>query len=504
MKKISKVLAIGLSALILLAGMALVFTGCQKKEAAPAAAVGSTADYDFFIFNTKGENADAMQAAVNAYQTKTGLKIKLFSLGSGTNSDDALRADMTSRNPPAIFCVMNPQALKEWVEGDFATDFATATNLDPTFKTLADNVDKNLWLTTDGNTNYGIPFNVEGYGYIVDKEMIAALFGAGNVDGVLAGLTACGWDDFKAFVEAVDAYIKNGTAGNVTLAGKSFALASSKTGKAASLKAVFSMAGSEKWTYGDHLVNIACDAVFPNVAAAVAATDAQVDSMKGAFIAYAKCLDLMSSHSISPRGPEFINSTTNGYDACVNNFANSETLFIKQGNWVYTNIEKANAAICPTLTFVPIKMPFQQSDIKVPGLTVEKLITSIPVFVPNYYLINKKVDVKVQQEAEKFLVWLNTDPEGQKFVTKDMAFIPYNADPAATKLGNSLGDSIISYMAKGATITNAYAGAPVSWSGDTFGLKIMESYLTKATWTEQDYSDIADYGIQMWKQMKNQ
>ena len=35
-----------------------------------------------------------------------------------------------------------------------------------------------------------------------------------------------------------------------------------------------------------------------------------------------------------------------------------------------------------------------------------------------------------------------------------------------------------------------------------FGLKIMEEYLTKPEWAEQDYEDIANYTIASWKEAK--
>ena len=83
-----------------------------------------------------------------------------------------------------------------------------------------------------------------------------------------------------------------------------------------------------------------------------------------------------------------------------------------------------------------------------------------------------------------------------------MAFIPYNADPATTKLGNSLGNSIVTYMKDDKTLTNSYAGAPTGYTGDTVGLKMMEEYLTKSEWTQADYEAIADYAIEQWKTMK--
>ena len=491
---------------MILAGIMAVgmLTGCSSSgsgsgDSGSGSGSGSNKDYDLYIFNTKGENADAMEAAANAFGEEKGVTVKVFSLGSGTNSDDTLRREMNSKNKPAIFSCMNAQSLVEWVEGGFAMDLSKATNEE--FKNLVSEIPDSFNLT-DGNANYGIPYNVEGYGYIVDTEMLAALFGEDQVDAFMTAFKTATYDEFEAMVNTLTAYIKEGTAGTVTLSGQDFALAAEKTGKAASLEGVFSVAGSEKWTYGDHMVNIAVDAVFKDSVAASEATKEQLEAGKGAFEAYAKALDLKTANATTERGPELINATTNGYDPAVANFANSKAIFFKNGNWCYTNIEKANADIVDTLAFLPIKMPFTQDDIKVDGLTVEHMLCSIPVFVPNYYCINDKVSDEEKELAQEFLVWLNTSEAGQKFVVEDMAFIPYNADPATTSAGYSLGDSIISYMAEGNTLTNAYAGAPTGWATDTFGLQMMENYVNTAEWPDTAYEDIANFAISSWAEKK--
>lgn len=487
-----KILAMALAG-VMTAG---ILTGCGGAGNGDSA---SKKDYDLYIFNTKGENADGMEAAANAFGEEKNVKVKVFSLGSGTNSDDTLRTEMNSKNKPAIFSCMNAQALVEWVEGGFAMDLSKATNEE--FKKLVSEIPENFNLT-DGTTNYGIPYNVEGYGYIVDTEMLAALFGEDQVEAFIAAFKTATYEEFEAMVHTLTAYIKEGTAGTVKLSGQEFALATEKTGKAASLEGVFSVAGSEKWTYGDHMINVAIDAVFENSVAASEATMEQLEAGKGAFEAYAKALDLKTSNATTERGPELINATTNGYDPAVATFANSKALFFKNGNWCYTNIEKANADIVDTLTFLPIKMPFTQDDIKVEGLTVEHMASSIPVFVPNYYCINDKVSDEEKELAQEFLVWLNTSEEGQKFVVEDMAFIPYNADPATTSAGYSLGDSIISYMAEGNTLTNAYAGAPTGWATDTFGLQMMENYVNTTEWPDTAYEDIANFAVSSWAEKK--
>ena len=122
--------------------------------------------------------------------------------------------------------------------------------------------------------------------------------------------------------------------------------------------------------------------------------------------------------------------------------------------------------------------------------------------VPFYYLINDKASDEEKEHAQDFLVWLNTTEAGQKFVTEDMAFIPYNADPATTTIDNSLGASIVEYMNSDGVIPCTNIGAPNTWCTDIMGQMMMEKYMTKEVWTEQDYEDIADYGIEQWKELK--
>lgn len=146
MKKHSRFLVIALALVMAL----FAFAGCTNSAASQAPATSSanstpaqsttdapadnaSGDFDFYIFNTKGENADALDAAVAAYEAETGLNIKTFSLGSGTPTEEALRADLASSNKPAIFSCMNPQALQEWVDGDFALEL-TSADLLPEFK----------------------------------------------------------------------------------------------------------------------------------------------------------------------------------------------------------------------------------------------------------------------------------------------------------------------------------------------------------------------------------
>ncbi len=465
----------------------------------------TTGDYDVYIFNTKGESAEAMEEAAKAYETERGKRVKVFSLGSGANTSDTLRAEMNSKNKPTIFSVTNVSDLTEWEEGGFVWDLNQADNAE--FKELADSIPENMRLSSDGSNSYGIPYNVEGYGYIVDKKMIDALVGEDYSAAFLQDLKNCSYREFETVVKALDAYIKNDETASMVLRGNTYPLMEKST-KTNSLTGVFAMAGAEKWTYGDHLINIALSTVFENPGEAKTATDAEIEGLKPALIAYAKTLDLKTSYAAGENGPlergsEFINTTTSGYDNSVQLFASGKAVFLKQGNWVYTNLQKANREIAEDLTFIPIKMPFEEKDIKT-NISLEKLQRSIPVYVPNYYAVNAKATDEEKQAAMDFLVWLNTSDAGKKFITEDMAFIPYNADFETTTLNNSLGSSILEYMKSGDIISNPYSGAPVGFTADTFGLEIMEKYLTLKDWTEKEYNEIADFAVSKWKEMKGQ
>ncbi len=453
-------------------------------------------DYDFYFFNIKGEDADAMQAAVDAYKEETGVTIKLFTLGSGTDSSEALRADLQSDHMPAIFGVQDAQKLVEYQEGGYAMPLSDATNEE--FKALADAIPENFYLTRDGETNYGVPLNIEGYGYIVDTRVIGAMFGEDNTDAFIEAYKTASYAEFEAMINAMQQYITDGTADDITLSGSTFSFAE-KNDITSKLKGVIAVAGSEKWTYGDHLVNVAVDGVFSDSVAAAEATTEQLEAGKPVWEAYAKLLDLLTSHAQTERGPELINQTTNGYDQAVASFANGETVFIKQGNWCYTNITNANADIADYMTFLPIKLDVTDEDLT-SGITAEQMNTSIPVFVPQYYCINAKCSDEEKEAAEKFLVWLNTSETGLKYVIEECAFIPYNADPDVTSAGYSLGDSILSYVKEGKTITNAYAGMPASYATYTLGAHLLENYVNTAEWPETAYSDIADFIVSSWSE----
>ena len=99
---------------------------------------------------------------------------------------------MNSENPPAIYTLAALRALPEWKESGRVLNLSTVE--DPEFQDIVASVPDTMRLTDGGPESYGIPYGVEGIGYIVNKNMLSDLFGSDNGELVLTELSTCSWD----------------------------------------------------------------------------------------------------------------------------------------------------------------------------------------------------------------------------------------------------------------------------------------------------------------------
>lgn len=486
---------------LLAATLALAGCGSQKQEKDTS----KEEEVELYIFNSKGEISDAMEDLVADYEKETGVSVRLFNTQAGEDHMKALRSLMNEKVKPDIYTVQSVAELEEWESYDYVMNFSESESMTSEFQELADNIPEGLRLTTEEGTNYGVPYNIEGYGYMVDTQMLADIFGEGNTEKLLEDLRLCDYSDWESCVKALGEFIDSGNTSTVTIHGNSYTM-QSKTGLANKLTGVFAVAGSESWTYGDHMLNVAVCAGLQNVSQAQNATKEQVENLRQAFVAYAKALDLKTTYAAGEEGhltrsADMISASKNSYDMAISKFANSKAIFFKNGNWTASSIEAIDPEVAARLTLIPVKLPIADSDIKVEGLTAEKMNQTIPVFASMYYAINNRNDDAHKEAAEDFLVWLNTSETGMKYQTEVFQFIPYNADPETTTVSNALGNSIIQYVNWGGTLSNPYNGAPSNWGGNTVGTYILKKYLSKEIWSQADYEAIADYAVDKWISM---
>lgn len=448
------------------------------------------------IFNAKGENAVEFEAMCKDYTKETGVVVEAFSVGSGTSATELLRAQMSSKTPPAIYSIRGLTELPEWKESASVLDLNTASN--PDFARLVKGIPESMRLSTNGRESLGIPFNVEGYGYMVDLQMLGDLFGPDNAPKILSDLRTCSYDDFALFCATVDAYIAAPSAKKISLKGHSYTMQAKKTGRATLLSGVFGFAGSEKWTYGDHSVNVMLNTVYRSAGDANATSAEQIEQLRAPLVAYMKNLNMVTSYvggleGHGVRGPELINKAKFGYDQSIQAYADGKVLFLQQGNWIAININKIDAAVGSRSSFIPVKMPLTNDMIKT-GVTAEAFNSSIPVYVPNYYAINARVSPAEQEAAMNFLVWLGKPANVQKYIINDFKAIPYNAD-ASYSITDSLSRSIISYMNEGKFLSNPYMGVPKPWYRDVVATKVMESFLNRKDWSDKDVSAFVEGAV---------
>lgn len=473
----------------------LLLAGCGSSGG------DSSKSDELYIFNTKSEISDSLKELAKDYEKETGVQVKTFSPGSGADVTETMNTEMTSKNAPAIFAT---NSLITWgpKDGDFMNNLQESSNED--LKKLAEQVPENMRLSVDDKTNFGLPYTVEGYGYIVDKNVLKELFPDADQDALLADLKTVNFQGFTAFTDGLNEYLQSDKTATLNLNDHEYTLAAVKTDLTKNLTGIFVEAGAEKWTYSDHMINVAMNTVFSSYSDALYSAPDKFSEMKDSLIKYMEVLDYNTSHAAGENGPltrgsEFINGTVGSYDNSLQLFADHKGVFIKQGNWIYPTLNKLNSDMLATLDIIPIKMPFEQKDIHLENWTPEDYNETIPTFVPNYWIINKQVSPEKVKLAEDFLVWLYSSERGLKFLKDESGFILFNDLDSGGS--NTLNEALISYLKTGKTLSNPFNASPGNFL-EYVGNELKENFMTKEEWDSATYPDFADKVIKKWQELK--
>lgn len=290
----------------LLAGAAAVtVTGCGKVNK----------DYDVYFFNQKSEIADSLNDLADEYEAQTGKKVKVFTVGT-TEGSETMRSELKSKEYPTLFS-SNAISFEEWKSAGYAAGVDEISN--PELKALYESVPDALKLQFESEGNYGIPYNIEGYGLIADRQMLEDILGVTDLDAFTADYKEADYEEFQQMIVALNDYINDGKSESFTLNGNSYETQSDKTDLTENLNGVFSIAGAEKWTYGNHFGNYPISTVYQNIYDVRESDPDKADLMKSSIVKSLQELDFLSNYAAGPdgvtkRGSQFINSTVTGYD----------------------------------------------------------------------------------------------------------------------------------------------------------------------------------------------
>jgi raffinose/stachyose/melibiose transport system substrate-binding protein len=343
-----------------------------------------TVTLNFFQF--KVEIAEQLQKMIDEFETEhPNIKVKLETVGGGADYGAALKAKFASGEKPDIFNNGGFKELELWKEhlADLSGE-PWAEHVLP--------IGKVPMTDTDGKL-YGMPVNLEGYGFIYNKDLFEQA-GITEPPGTISELKA-------AAAKLKDAGITP-----------------------------FSAGYGEWWVIGQHLLNIGFaqqDDPVAYIAGLYDGSQKIVGNEK--FAQFKEVLDTEIGFAND-------NPITTDYNTQVTLFASGQTAMVQQGNWTENMITEINPDI--NMGFLPIAL----NDDKA---TSDRL----PVGVPNNWVINK--NSKNIEEAKLFLDWMVSSETGKRYITEEFAFIPAFDNIEPTGLGD-LGQSILEYSKADKTI----------------------------------------------------
>ncbi|AWB43253.1 ABC transporter substrate-binding protein [Paenibacillus sp. CAA11] len=381
--------------LIVTMSLSLMLAGCgnkdnsNSKKSADTQGQGQAQETKTIkIFQFKVEIAEALNKLKGEYEAShPGVKLDIQTVGGGSDYNAALKAKFASGDEPDIFNNGGYSDLDTWQNN--LEDLSG----EPWVKDIVDVAKEPI--TKDGKL-YGQPMNLEGYGFVYNKDLFAKA-GVSEVPTTLTGLE-----------EAA----KKLQAAGIT---------------------PFVNGYQEMWILGNHNLNVAfAHQDDPN--AFIKSLNDGTGKIPGnrAFEEWVNLLDLTLKYGNK-------NPLTTDYNTEMTDFSNSKAAITQQGNWTQVQIDSIN----PNLNLGMMPMPINED-----AAANDKLF----VGVPNSWVINNKS--KVKAEAKEFLNWMVTSDIGKKYITDEFKFIPafksIKVDPAI--LGD-LGAEVMKYSQEGKALS---------------------------------------------------
>ncbi|PHS35581.1 MAG: ABC transporter substrate-binding protein [Alkaliphilus sp.] len=433
-----------ISLVLVLVMSMLLLIGCQDESAEtnqPDANEPVVEDVVVDIFQFKVEIVEQLDALVDDFEKQyPHIDIVMDTVGGGQDYSAALRVRMNSGNQPAIFNVPGPTERDMWRE--FLEPLNDQDWIQYAAKGTLDNI------TVDGNI-YGVPFGLEGYGIIYNVSMLKD-----------AGIDTSKIDTLSELSEAFSI------------------LDEKKDELGIDVVLSYSVGASAWWTAAYHTFNIPFAMQEDPMAFIDSLNDGtgQIYS-NDRFEGFFDLLDLFFEYSYE----DLITVT---YDAQVSNFALGKTAMLHQGNWTIGMIQEISPEI--EMAFLPIPL----SDNKAWGND------SIPVGVPNFWVVNSQLEPEVKEAAKKFLNFMMNTDRGHRFLVEEAQFIPAFTH-VKIQPKDPLAKSIQDYVYAGRILPWVWHGFPAGFNEIDAKQAIQEYYLGKRT-----RSEVMIFLDEMWQEKK--
>ncbi|NHN29205.1 ABC transporter substrate-binding protein [Paenibacillus agricola] len=403
-----------------------VLAGCMKKETAPGAATGTDTgaaggkNITLKMFQFKVEIAEPLGKLAAEYEkANPGVKIQIDTVGGGSDYGAALMAKFNSGDKPDIFNNGGFSDLDKWIE--HLEDLSDQ----PWVKDMVA-VSKEP-MTKDGKL-YGQPLNLEGYGFIYNKDLFTQ-----------AGIT-----EMPKTLSQLDAAAQKLQAKGIQ---------------------PFVNGYGEWWVLGNHFVNLPF-AYQPDPNAFIDGLNKGTAKIPGnaVFENWVKLFDLQLKYGNK-------NPLQTDYKTQVTEFATGKAAMTQQGNWTQLQITQTNPDIKVGFLPMPISEDAAAND-------------KLPVGVPNNWVINKNSANK--EEAKKFLNWMVSSDIGKKYITDEFKFIPaFTNITADEKILGPLAADIIKYSKENKTVSWNWFKFPGGEASSKKLAATMQAYVAKQKTKDQ-------------------
>ncbi|WP_239615571.1 ABC transporter substrate-binding protein [Cohnella mopanensis] len=378
--------------LVMTLALSMILSACGSKEADNkgnnAESGGTAATKTIKIFQFKVEIAEALNRLKAEYEsTHPGIKLDIQTVGGGADYGAALKAKFASGEEPDIFNNGGYRDLGTWF--DKLEDLSDQP-------WVADTVDVAKEPMTKDGKIYGQPMNLEGYGFVYNKDLFAK-----------AGIT-----ETPTTLAQLEEAAKKLQAIGVT---------------------PFANGYQELWVLGNHTINVAF-AHQKDPDAFIKGLNEGTEKIPGnaTFDEWTKLVDLTLKYGNK-------NPLTTDYNTEMTLFANGEAAMTQQGNWTQVQIDGINPDLNIGILPMPINDNAEDND-------------KLYVGVPNNWVVNK--NSKVKPEAKEFLNWLVTSDIGKKYIAKDFKFIPaFKSIEATSEDLGDLGAEVVKYSQEGKALS---------------------------------------------------
>ena len=442
-----------LSIIMVICLLSTFFTACSKNGSQINTEQNSDGKTTIRFLNFKPESATVYDEIARAYNQETGNELIVETAASG-NYEQTLAAKMGTDEAPVLFQINGPKGYANWK--DYCADLSD-TEL---YKHLTD---KSLAVTVDGKV-YGIPYVVEGYGIIYNKEITDKYFALTEKATDFTSMDEI--KNFESLKTLVEDMQKN--ADKLGIKGV-FASTSLKTG--------------EDWRWHTHLANIPVYYEFNEND-----VDLSSDSTKTTEFKYSdnfkNIFDLYINNSTTDKkvlGSKIV-------DESMAEFALGQCAMVQNGNWAWAQISgvEQNTVKAENVKYLPIYMGVDGEEKQ--GLCIG---------TENFFAVNSKATQEEQQAAKDFMYWLFSSETGKKFVTEKLEFIaPFDTFTENERPADPLAQEIIKWMnnADVTTIPWNFTVFPSQTFKDDFGAVLLQYAQGTKNW-----DDVEKTFVERWK-----